>query len=56
MNATHIMERLKRHHFYLTCIVVTLVGICLIILSFQIVPFSPEIRAIGTTLLSVGVI
>lgn len=56
MNATHIMERLERHHFYLICIVVTLVGICLIFLSFHIEPFSSEIRSIGSTLCSVGII
>ena len=56
MNATHIKERLERHHFYLICIVVTLVGIILIFLSFHIEQFSSEIRSIGSTLCSVGII
>ena len=52
----HADRKIERHLLYWICIAVTLVGVCLIILSFHIQKFAPEIRSIGTTLCSVGVI
>ena len=49
-------RRIERHLLYWICIAVTLLGTCLIFISFHIQTFSPEIRTIGTTLFSVGII
>ena len=49
-------RKIGRHLLYWICIAVTLLGISLIFVSFHIQTFSPEIRSIGTTLCSVGII
>jgi len=41
---------------YWICIGVTLLGICLILISFRIQIFVAEIKSIGTTLCSIGII
>lgn len=49
-------EKMEKHLLYWVCIAVTLLGISLIVVSFQIGQFYSEIRSIGATLLSVGII
>jgi|LGVF01.1.fsa_nt_gb hypothetical protein len=49
-------RKIERHFLYWVCAAITLLGMCLIVLSFNIQIFSSEIRSIGTTLCSIGII
>jgi hypothetical protein len=49
-------QKIERHFLYWVCAAITLLGICLIVLSFNIPIFSSEIGSIGTTLCSIGII
>lgn len=49
-------RKIERHFLYWVCAAITLLGICLIVLSFNIPIFSSEIGSIGTTLCSIGII
>jgi len=49
-------RKIERHFLYWVCAAITILGICLIVLSFNIPIFSSEIRSIGTTLCSIGII
>ena len=49
-------DRTERHLLYWISFAITVVGICLNLVSSQIQRFSPEIRSLGNTFCSIGVI